>query len=503
MEKAKEILRLSYETGLSQRDVASATGCSLGMVCAILARVKEAGVDDPLALDTKELGSIIYPPGREADGIKAEPDLAYIDREMKKKGVTLFLLWEEYKEQHPGGFMYTQFCKKYRDFRKRTNVYLRKVYKAGERILVDWAGLAMTYSDEQGKARKAYLFVAVFPASSYLYAEPFRDMTLQSWIEAHIHALEYFGGTPRLIVPDNAKTAVSKADRHDPVLNRTYREMASHYGAAVVPARPLAPTDKAPVETGVQIVERRIIAKLRVRQFLSFAEVQEAVRTELDALNRQPFQKLPGSRLSVFLETEQHELMRLPVHRYEMAQWKKAKVNFDYHVSFGKTQYYSVPYQFAGKEVDIRATSGVIEVFFEGDRIACHQRCYDTHRRYVTDDNHMPEKHQAVTDWSPERFISWAAKSGGQTRAYIARLLEQRDHPEQAYKTCAGILRLAQNVTPEQMEQAASLALSGNAWSYRNFKALLETIAEASSRSPIQHENLRGKAYFQEEAQDE
>jgi transposase len=498
MEKAKEILKLSCQAGLSQRDVAAATGCSLGTVSTILARVKEAGVSDPLALDTKELGSIIYPPGKDSGKAKAEPDLEYINREMKKKGVTLFLLWEEYKERYPEGFMYTQFCKKYRDYRKHNNVYLRKVYKAGERMLVDWAGLTMSYTDEQGKEKKAYLFVAVLPASSYGYTEPFRDMTLQSWIEAHIHTLEYFGGTPHLFVPDNAKTAVIKADYYDPSLNKTYREMADYYGAAIVPARPLAPTDKAPVETGVQIVERRIIAKLRDRQFLSFAEVQEAVAAELEILNRQPFQKLPGNRLSVFLETEKTALMRLPVRRYEIAQWKKAKVNFDYHVSFGKNVYYSVPYQFTGKEVDIRATSSTLEVFYQGERIACHVRSYDTRRRYITCDTHMPEKHRAVTDWSPQRFISWAAKTGEQTKAYIAWLLEHRDHPEQAYKTCAGILRLASGVPAEQMEHSCSLALARNICTYRYFKTLLLSAGE-SSPPPIRHENLRGPEYYQEE----
>jgi transposase len=498
MEKAKEILKLSLQAGLSQRDVAAATGCSPGTVSTILARVKEAGVSDPLDLDTKELGSIIYPPGTGSGRAKAEPDLAYINREMKKKGVTLFLLWEEYKEQYPQGFMYTQFCKKYRDYRKHNNVYLRKVYKAGERMLVDWAGLTMSYTDEQGKEKKAYLFVAVLPASSYGYTEPFRDMTLQSWIEAHIHALEYFGGTPRLFVPDNAKTAVIKADYYDPSLNKTYREMADYYGAAIVPARPLAPTDKAPVETSVQIVERRIIAKLRDRQFLSFAEVREAVAAELEILNRQPFQKLPGNRMSVFLETEKTTLMRLPERRYEIAQWKKAKVNFDYHVSFGKNVYYSVPWQFTGKEVDIRATSSTLEVFYQGERIACHVRSYDTRRRYITCDTHMPEQHRAVTGWSPQRFISWAAKTGEKTKAYITWLLEHRDHPEQAYKTCAGILRLASGVPVEQMEHACSLALARNIYAYRYFKTLLQSAGE-SSPPPIRHENLRGPLYYQEE----
>ena len=254
MEKAKEILRLSLEMGLSQRDTASATGCSLGMVNAVLARVKKAGIKTPLALETKELGSIIYPAGK--GKCKSEPDFEYIDREMKKKGVTLFLLWEEYKIENPEGCMYTQFCAKYREHRKKNSVYMRKFYKAGERMLVDWAGVSMKYSSGRDGEKTAYIFVAVLPASSFLYAEPLGDMKMESWIQGHVNAFEYFGGVPRLLVPDNTKTAVTKAGRYEAQLNKTYMEMAEHYGTAIVPTRPRSPQDKAPVETGVQIVER-------------------------------------------------------------------------------------------------------------------------------------------------------------------------------------------------------------------------------------------------------
>ncbi len=378
MEKAKEILRLSLHMGLSQREVAAnlrfdGTGCSLGMVNAVLARVKEAGVADPLSLDTKELGSIIYPP--EHGGRKEEPDFPYIDKEMKKKGVTLFLLWEEYKVRHPEGCMYSQFCAKYREYRKQNSVYMRKVYKAGEQMLVDWAGLTMKYNGGGGTEKTAYVFVAVLPASSMLYAQPLADMKMESWIEGHVNAFEYFGGVPRLLVPDNAKTAVTKANRYEAELNKTYKEMAGHYGCAIVPARPYSPTDKAPAETGVQIVERRIIAKLRHTKFFSLEELGEAFRAELEALNDRPFQKQAGSRRSVFLSTEQHELMRLPARRYEYARFKQAKAGFDYHVALDKEHYYSVPYQFAGREVHIRSTSRTVEVFCEGgtDSMPCAQ----------------------------------------------------------------------------------------------------------------------------------
>ena len=490
MEKAKEILRLSLEMGLSQREVASGTGCSLGMVNAVLTRVKEAGVADPLSLETKELGSVIYPPRKQ--GKKAEPEFSRIDREIKKKGVTLFLLWEEYKMSHPDGWMYSQFCTKYREYRKKNSVYMRKSYKAGERMQVDWAGLTMKYQ-EGGSEKTAYIFVAVLPASSYLYAQPFADMKMVSWIEGHVKAFEFFGGVPRLLVPDNTKTAVAKASRYEAELNKTYKEMAGYYGAAVVPTRPYSATDKAPAETAVQIVERRIIAKLRHSRFLCLEDLSEAVRKEVEAINSQPLQKLEGSRLSVFLETERNELMKLPSSRYEYAQFKQAKAGFDYHVALDKAHYYSVPYQFAGKEVHIRSTLRTVEVFYEGERIASHVRNTDPRKRYVTDPAHMPENHRAVVDWSPGRFLSWAQKTGEHTRKYIAWLLERKDHPEQAYRTCAGILRIGSTATPRQMEEACRTALAHNIYSYAYFTELLKT---KKQQEPIIHSNLRGKDYY-------
>jgi transposase len=491
MEKAKEILRLSLQMGLSQRDVASGTGCSLGMVNAVLARVKEAGIANPLSLDTKALGSIIYPPEQGQE--KEEPDFSYIDREMKKKGVTLFLLWEEYKVRHPEGYMYSQFCAKYREYRKQSSVYMRKVYKAGEQMLVDWAGLTMKHTEGNGNEKAAYVFVAILPASSMLFAQAFADMKMESWIEGHAKAFEYFGGVSRLLVPDNAKTAVTKASRYEAELNKTYKEMADFYGCAIVPARPRSPKDKAPVETAVQIVERRIIAKLRHTRFLSLDELNETVCSEIDALNDQPFQKQPGSRRSLFLVTEQHELMKLPSRRYEYAQFKQAKAGFDYHVALDKSHYYSIPYQFAGKEVLVRSTLHTVEVFCQGERIACHVRSMDPHKRFITEPSHMPESHRAVADWSPERFVSWAAKTGDKTKAYIAWLLERKEHPQQAFRTCAGILRIATTVTPQRMEEACENAMAQNIFSYACFVKLLEN---RNPDKPLIHENLRGKDYF-------
>jgi len=491
MDKAKEILRLSLQMGLNQRDVASGSGCSLGMVNMVLSRVKERGICDPLNLSAKELGSIIYPPSKEKD--KDEPDYQRVDKELKRKGVTLYGLWEEYKLENPDGYMYTQFCAKYRKYRKQNSVYMRKIYKAGERMMVDWAGLTMNYTSD-GAKKTAYVFVAMLPASSIIYAHPFGDMKMESWISGHVQAFEYFGGVPQLVEPDNAKTAVIKTSRYEPEINKTYQEMAQYYGVAIVPTRPYAATDKAPVETAVQIVERRIIAKLRHTQFLSLDELAKTFHEELEILNNQAFQKLPGSRRSVFLETEKHTLRVLPSQRYEYAHFKEAKAGFDYHVALDKTHFYSIPYQYAGKTTTLRWNSRTVEVFCEGERIACHVRNWDDDNRYTTDPAHMPENHRAVCDWTPERFKKWAAKIGEQTLRYITWLMDRKEHPAQAFRTCAAILSLASKVKVVQMESASAEAIARSIFSCSYFASLLESFKK---EEPFVHENLRGKNYYQ------
>jgi transposase len=372
---------------------------------------------------------------------------------------------------------------------------MRKFYKYGERMMVDWAGLTMRYTGENRNIKNVYVFVAVLPASSFVYAHPFGDMRMENWIQGHVLAFEYFGGVPRLSVPDNTKTAVVKANRYGAELNKSYQEMAEHYGIAIIPARPYRATDKAPAETAVQIIERRIIAKLRHSQFLSYDELAEAFHAELEQFNDRPFQKLPGSRRTVFLAAEQRELRKLPSRRYEYAQFKQAKAGFDNHVALDKSSFYSVPYQYAGKTVLIRWNSRTVEVFCEGERIASHIRDGENNKRYTTDPAHMPESHRAVSDWSPQRFTAWAAKYGEQTRKFIMMLLERKEHPEQAYRTCAGILRLAATVQPQQMEEACAKALACNVYSYAYFARLIENL---KLQEPVQHENLRGSAYYKE-----
>jgi hypothetical protein len=377
---------------------------------------------------------------------------------------------------------------------------MRKVYKAGDQMMVDWVGQTLNYEDRHGDTHKVYFFAAILPASSIMYAEPFLDMRLEAWIEAHINAFEYFGGVPRLLIPDNLKSAVTRVSRHESDLNKTYVEMARYYGTAILPTRPAAPRDKGPVENAVKIVEYKMIAPLRDRQFHSFPELRKEVMTALERVNTMPFQKLPGSRKELFERTEKQALKLLPPSRYEAAAFKLAKVNFDYHVQY-EGFYYSVPFQYAHKQVEIRATTRTIEVFCGFERIAVHLRNYNPSKRYTTCFEHMPKNHQAMADWTPGRFKNWAAKIGSETEAYITSLMEARDQPEQSFRTCTAILHLADTAAAGDMEMAAGQALKMRAFGFKSFEIILKRISAAKgieNTEPIKHENIRGSAYYQE-----
>jgi len=500
VDKAREILRQHFELGLSQREIATSLGVSVGAVSGIITKARAAGLEHPVSLSNKELAGILYPPAEHNSKTKyVEPDLKYIHHEMQIKGNTLQLLWEEYKRDNPDGYMYTQFCDRYRDFRKQNEVYMRKIYKGGERAMVDWAGLTMSYVDECGEVHIVYLFVGTLPASGYIYVEPFNDMEERSWIAAHVNMFEYIGGVTRIITPDNAKVAITTPKYYDPVENLTYADMARHYGTAIVPARVKKARDKAPVEKGVQHAENRIIAKLRKRQFLSFDELCSAVSIELEIINHTKFQKLPGSRHSVFIETEKPHLLPLPKYRYEYALWKQGvKSDMDYHIGYDQ-HFYSIPFQYAGKKMDIRATVKTIEVFYEHERIASFTRNYSTTNRYTTLPEHMPTNHRAMVDWTPERFESWSRKFGKNTHAYICYLMNRRQHPEQAFKTCAGILRLGEDVPSAMMEDICAAALSRNIYSYKYFNTLFKQLSQDEGKhahEPIQHGNIRGSVYY-------
>jgi transposase len=499
MLKAREILRLRHELKLSLREIGQACNCGKSTVSEVLGRAEKAGITWPIVLSDKQLMSMLYPPVENKTS-PPEPDIEYIFCEMKKKSVTLMLLWEEYKEKHPDGIMYTQFCERYRNFKKNNKISMHKEHKAGGEVEVDWAGDTMSYVEPQtGKIRSAYIFVAVLPASSYPFAYAYGDMKTSNWIDAHVRAYEYFGGVPKVTIPDNTKTAVINADRVDPVLNKSYSEMAKHYRTTLIPARAGRPKDKAADENMVGNVSRRIIAALRNRQFFSLYEINQAISEELMKLINRPFQKLEGNRLSAFEKIDKPFLQPLPTTKYEYSEWKETKVQFNYHVDFDGF-FYSVHYSHINSKCSVRATSKTIEIYIGSQRIAAYPRNYNTFKRYTTFPEHMPEGHKAVSGWSPERFLSWAEKVGPNTRELIKHILESREYPVQTYRTCMGIMRFSKSYSNEIIENASRETLDKNTCSYKYFSIILKQVrakaSQINTERIIAHNNVRGRSAF-------
>ncbi len=499
MLKAREILRLKHEVGLSLREIGQACNCGKSTVSEILSRAEKAGISWPIDLSDKQLMSLLYPP-LESKSSPPEPDMEYIFCEMKKKNVTLMLLWEEYKTNHPDGIMYTQFCERYRIFKVNNKISMHKEHKAGEEVEVDWAGDTISYVDPNtGELKPAYVFVAVLPASSYPFAYAYEDMKTPNWIDAHVRAYEYFGGVPKITISDNTKTAVIKPDRIDPVLNKSYNEMAKHYRTTLLPARSAKPKDKAADENMVLNVSRRIIAALRNRQFFSIYEINQAISEELIKLVNRPFQKMEGNRLSAFEMIDKPALQPLPATKYEYSEWKEAKVQFNYHVEF-EGFFYSVHHSYINSPCSIRATTRTVEIYIGSERVSAYQRNYNKFKRYITLPEHMPENHKTVYGWSSDRFLSWAEKTGPYTKKFISCILESREYPVQTYRTCMGIMRFAGNYSNEIMEDASREALDKSTISYKYFSIILKQVTAKASQNRtekiIAHENVRGSSAF-------
>jgi transposase len=431
---------------------------------------------------------------------RALPDWLYIHRELRRKGVTLMLLWQEYKELQPNGYQYSQFCHRYRQWVGRIDPVMRQEHRAGERMFVDYAGMTMPVFDKaSGKWREAQIFVAALGASNYTYTEATRTQSLPDWITAHCHAFAYFGGVTEVVVPDNTKTGVKHPCFYEPDINPTYLDMARHYGTAIIPARVRKPKDKAKVETAVQIVERWILAKLRNQTFFSLGQLNESIRTLLEKLNTKPFQKLPGTRKSLFETIDRPALKPLPQHPYRFAEWKKARVHIDYHIEVDR-YYYSVPYSLIKKQLDVRITDTTIECFYRNKRVASHFR---SDRRYTTVKEHMPPSHQKWADWTPDRFIRWAGKVGPQTARLINMVLCARPHPQQGFRSALGILRLSNDYGDKRLEAACHRALNIGGVSYRSVASILKhsldqkPLAPAADDPPtIIHNNIRGHKYY-------
>jgi len=506
MRKLKEVLRLRYELGLGQHQIARSCSIAQGTVSEYLRRAREAGVSWPLpeGWNDRQLEAALFggTPRHAYPTRKPQPDFAQLHEELQRHPhLTLQLAWEEYRQAQPDGYGYSRFCELYQQWRQHLDVVLRQEHKAGEKLFVDYAGATIPISDPQGGAeRPASIFVAVLGASNYTYAEATESQELENWIGSHIRTFEFLGGVPKLVIPDNIRTGVNRACRYEPDLNRTYHELAMHYGVGVLPARPYKPRDKAKVESGVLVVERWIVAALRHRQFFSLGELNQAIRELLPKLNQRPFRKRPGCRASLFQELDKPALGPLPRERFELQQWAKARVNIDYHVEF-EQHYYSVPYTLTGQEVEIRATLTTLEVFHRGERVASHLRSHQPYHG-TTKNEHRPKSHQQHLAWPPSRLLHWAQSVGPSTAQLFATILQSKPHPEMGYRSCLGILRLAQRYSTERVEAAAARAVAIGACSYQSVKSMLQRgldrqpLETPVSRPPLAHDNLRGAAYF-------
>lgn len=512
MSKEKKILQL-LQKGYSQRRIADTLSVSRNTV----SKVDKAAKKHPVfkdALDSiseQELHQKLFPEESQVP-ILVTPDFGYIHKELLRSGVTLKLLWEEYidtcRSSGKPPYMYSQFCKLYQDYVNKNKLTMHIRHKPGDKLMVDWDGTTLPLCDKlTGKSRKVYLFVATLPFSMYSFARACLTMKEEDWINAHINMYEYFGGSTRLLIPDNLKVGIlSNKKYEDPIANRAYQELAEHYQTALLPTRVLAPRDKAAVEGTVGNLTSHIIAKLRNRQFFDINELNAAIRKELDKFNRETFQKKDGSRYTAFMEEELPFLQPLPEYPYEYAQWKVATVQLNYHIAIDY-QNYSVPYEYVKKKVDVRYTRSMVEVFYKGTRICSHKRLYGRRGQYSTVVDHMPANHQLYSEWDSARFLKWASGIGESTRQVVERMFETYHVEEQAYKGCLSLLKLADKYTPERLENACRAALTRIPNPrYKNIRLILEAgqdkqaiaASKASVKAPSsdKYAIVRGAAYY-------
>jgi len=505
MRQLSDILRLKYQAGVSQSKIAAALGRSKGVVNKYISLAEAHGVSWPLpeGMDEAALERLLFP-GSVAPGPAAEPDYVYIHQERKRKGVTLQLLWAEYAAAHGAqALRYSQFCERYRRWRAAQRRSMRQHHRAGEKLFIDYCGPTVDVVEPStGEVHAAAIFVAVWGASSYTYAEATRTQSLPDWIASHQRALRYFGGCPVLLVPDNLKAAVTRASRYAPEVQATYADMARHYAMAVLPARPYKPRDKAKAEVAVQVVERWILARLRHCTFHSLAELNAAIAELLVELNERPLQRQPHSRRDLFERLDRPAMQPLPEHPYVYAEWKYVKPGIDYHVEIDG-RFYSVPHALVGYRLEARVTATTVEVLHKGNRVAVHAR-HGPAGAHATVAEHMPAAHRKHQQWTPARFIHWAQGVGPATQDVVAEQLEQRPHPEHGYRACLGLRNLARHYGHARLEAACVRGRHIGSSNYRSIASILKNgldrtpVDDASVEAPTLplHANLRGGGYY-------
>lgn len=513
MRRIREVLRLKHELDRNHRQISAATGLSKGSVSEYLRRAKEAEVTWEVAreLTDGELeGRLFKTPGRNLPVDRVPVDCEWVHREMRRKTVTLQLLWVEYQDaaRHDAAsrrpYQYSQFCERYKQFRKRVDASMRQQHRGGEKAFVDYSGAKPTIVDrETGEVIEVELYVAVLGASSFTFAEATRTQQRDEFIASTARAFEYFGGVPEITVPDQLRSAVSGPDRLDPEINPVFAEFAEHYGTAVIPARPRKPKDKAKVEVAVQVAQRWILARLRNVTFFSLEDLNAAIAELLEDLNDRPFRKLEGCRRSAYEQLDKPALQPLPARRFEPSTWKKAKIHIDYHAEFD-ARYYSASHHLIGSEVWVRATVSSVELLLDGRRIASHKRSYGPKGTYVTDPAHRPKSHQQWGAWPPQRVIAWAAELGPSTGRVVELIIANKPHPEQGYRSCLALIRDVKRYSQDRVEAACRRALRINAPTRRSVVAILrnglDQVADDDGAEqlplPVDHDNVRGGDYF-------
>ena len=507
MRHVREVLRLGF-AGISKHEIARRMGLATSTVRETLKRFQATGLAWPLpdSITDGDLEAALYKNAGTKQGYRhhAEPDWAWIHRELKRKHVTLSILWDEYIELHPDGYRYSRFCDLYRHWEGKLSVTMRQSHAGGEKLFVDYAGdtVPVVIDRLTGEIREAWIFVAVLGASSFTYAEATWTQGLADWIGAHTRAFEAIGGVTRLVVPDNTRTAVIKACLYEPSVNRTYTEMAAHYDTAILPTRPRRPRDKAKVEAAVLIMERWILGRLRHHRFHGLAELNDAIRGLLVRLNdERPIRRLGVTRRQLLEELDRPLLKPLPVEPYVFAEWRIRRVGIDYHVDVDR-HYYSVPYRFAKAAVEVRLTARTVEVFAKGERIAAHLRA-GGNGKHTTVEDHMPSSHRRYADWTIERIRRDAAGIGPSAAALCDLILEERSHPEQGFRACLGIVRLVKAFGAQRVDAAAARALEIGARTYGSVKSILDNKLDrhaapqrGADAVTIVHRNIRGSRYY-------
>ena len=503
MRELRQMLRLAHG-GVSAREIGRVLGIARSTVQENLGRAAQAGLTWPLPAELTDdalAGRLFTRSGvKTGQRRRAEPNWGDLVVELKKPGVTMAILWEEYRAIHPQGYGYSRFCDLLRGFQRRLSPTMRQEHVAGDKVFVDYSGKRLGIADARtGVIREAEIFVGVLGASNFTFAEASWTQGLPDWIGSHVRMFRFFDGVPRLIVPDNLKAGVNKASFYDPELNRSYGMMASHYGVGVLPARVRKPRDKAKVENGVRFAQSAILGRLRNQTFFSLGEANAAISEAVNRINDHVIRRLGVTRRHLFETVERPMLAALP-EDYEFAEWRLARTGVDYHVEYDG-YFYSVPYGLIREQVDLRATSRTVEVFHRGQRVAAHQRRYGG-RRHGTNPDHMPSSHRRYADWSPERLRRWAASVGPSTEGLVIAILANRPHPEHGFRTCLGVLRLFRDLKPAQAEAVSARALEIGAFAYRAVAAIAARQSSAAARTAtepaaiIEHSNLRGPGYF-------